>query len=385
MGWVLDFRVSDEQRELADAVRAFAEGELNDDLIARDRAGEFSRAGWQACARMGIQGLHVPEAWGGQGQSLLTTALVCEALGRGCRDNGLTFSLNAQIWSVEMPILHFGSDEQKERYLRPMVEGTRIGAHGMSEPDSGSDALALRTRARRDGDGYVLSGSKTLITNAPVADFAIIFANVRPEMRAMGITAFLVDRDTPGVDFSAPIEKMGLRTSPLGEIALDEVRIPASQRLGREGAGMLLFQESMEYERALIFASHLGAMQRIYERCRIHARERKQFGQSISKFAGVSDRLVRMRMDLELGRLLLHKIAVAKDQGSKAPMESAMAKLFISEAYLAAALDAIQIFGGYGYTVEYELEREQRDAVGSRIYSGTSDIQRKLIASYLDL
>jgi alkylation response protein AidB-like acyl-CoA dehydrogenase len=381
----VDFEVTEEQRQLADAVRAFAEARLNQDLIRRDREGSFSREGWEACAEMGLQGLHVPEKWGGQGQDLVTTALVCEAFGEACRDNGLVFSLNAQIWSVEMPILHFGTDEQKERYLRGMVEGRRIGAHGMTEPDSGSDALALRTRARRDGDAYVLSGTKTFITNGPVADFAIVFANVRPELRALGITAFLVDRDMPGVHFGPPIEKMGLRTSPIGEIVLDEVRVPAGQRLGREGAGMVLFQESMEYERALIFASHLGAMNRIYQRCRAHARERRQFGQPIAKFTPVADKLVRMRTEIELARLLLYKIAWAKDRGAKAPMEAAMAKLFISEAHLQAALDAIQIFGGYGFTVEYEIEREQRDAVGGRIYSGTSEIQRKLIASYMDL
>jgi hypothetical protein len=381
----VDFSVTDEQRALAQGIRAFAEAKLNHDLVRRDREGIFSRESWQACAEMGILGLHVPEAWGGQGQDLVTTTIVCEALGEACRDNGLVFSLNAQIWSVEMPILHFGTDEQKERYLRPMVEGRRIGAHGMSEPESGSDAFALRTRARRDGDAYVLSGTKTFITNAPVADFAIVFANVRPELRAMGVTAFLVDRDMPGVTMGPPIEKMGLRTSPIGEIALDEVRIPATQRLGREGGGLVLFQESMEYERALIFASHLGAMNRIYERCRAYARERRQFGSPISSFAAVSDRIVRMRMEIELARLLLYKTAWAKDLGQKAPMEAAMAKLFISEAHLQAALDAIQIFGGYGFMVEYELEREQRDAVGGRIYSGTSEIQRKLIASHLDL
>ncbi|MCC7143398.1 MAG: acyl-CoA dehydrogenase family protein [Candidatus Eisenbacteria bacterium] len=381
----MDFTFSAEQEELARAVRDFAQARLNEDLIRRDREAAFNREGWTACAEMGLQGLHVPEAYGGQGQDLTTTVKVCEALGEACHDNGLVFSLNAQIWSVEMPILHFGTEEQKQRYLRGMVEGRLIGAHGMSEPDSGSDALAMRARAVKDGDHYVLDGTKTFITNGPVADFAIVFANVRPELKALGITAFLIDRDMPGVSFGPKIEKMGLRTSPMGEIILDNVRIPATQRLAREGAGMQLFNASMEYERAFIFASHLGTMRRIYERCRRHARERKQFGQSISKFTPVADKLIQMRMDIELARLLLYKIAWAKDHGQEMPMEAAMAKLFISEAQVRASLDAIQIFGGYGFTVEYEVEREHRDAIGGRLYSGTSEIQRKLIGSYLGL
>ena len=381
----MDFSFTPEQEELARAVREFAEAKLNHDLIRRDHDGAFNREGWVACAEMGVQGLHVPEAYGGQGQDLVTTVRVCEALGEACRDNGLVFSLNAQIWSVEMPLLHFGDEAQKQGYLRPMVEGKRIGAHGMSEPDSGSDALSMRARAVKDGDHYVLNGAKTFITNGPVADFAIVFANLRPEMKAMGITAFLVDRDMKGVTFGPPIEKMGLKTSPMGELILEDVRVPAGQRLGREGAGMQLFNSSMEYERAFIFASHLGAMRRLYERCRRHAKERKQFGQSISKFTPVSDRLIQLRMDIELASSLLYKIAWAKDHGQAMPMEAAMAKLYISESQVRATLDAIQIFGGYGYTVEYEMEREHRDAIGGRIYSGTSEIQRKLIASYLGL
>lgn len=381
----MDFQISEEQRALAGAVREFAQSRLNADMIHRDREAQFNRDGWLACAEMGLQGFHIPEAYGGQGQDLLTTVLVCEALGEACHDNGLVFSLNAQIWSVEMPILHFGSEEQKLRYLPKLCSGEWIGVHGMTEPDSGSDALSLRTRARKDGDHYVLTGTKTFITNGPVGDFAIVFATVRPELKAMGITAFLVHRDTPGVTFGPPISKMGLRTSPMGEILLEDVRVPASQRLGREGAGMALFQQSMEYERAFIFASHLGAVARIYERCRTHARERKQFGQPISRFPAIQDRLIQMRTDIELARLLLYKIAWTKDHGGNAPMESAMVKHFISEAQVRATLDAIQIFGGYGYTTEYELEREHRDAIAGRIYSGTSEIQRKLIASYLGL
>jgi hypothetical protein len=374
-----------DQQVLCSAVREFAAASLNADLIRRDRQAEFNRQGWRQCADLGIQGLPIPETYGGQAHDFVTTLAVLETLGEACADNGLVFSLNAQIWSVQMPILHFGSEAQKQRYLPPLCAGTLIGVHGMTEPDSGSDALALRTRAVRDGEHYVLTGTKTLATNGPVADLALVFANVRPEMKSLGVTAFLVDRDTPGVSFGPPIEKMGLRTSPMGEIVITEARVPVSARLGPEGGGMRMFQSSMEYERAFIFASHLGAMRRLCQRCAAHARTRRQFGQAIGKFSAVADRLVRMHTDIVLGSLLLGDIARRKDGGGEAPMEAAMAKLVISEAYVRATLDAIQIFGGYGYTVEYEVEREHRDAVASRLYSGTSEIQRKLIAHYLDL
>jgi alkylation response protein AidB-like acyl-CoA dehydrogenase len=381
----MSFAPTPDQTALCAAVQEFARARLGSQMIQRDRDAQFDREGFRLCGEMGIQGLTIPEAYGGQAQDHATALAVLQALGEACLDNGLLFSLNAQIWSVQMPIYRYGTPEQKDRYLPGLCDGSRIGVHAMSEPDSGSDALALRTRAVRDGDGYVLDGTKTFATNAPVGDFAVVFANLRPELKALGITAFLVDRGTPGVTFGPPIEKMGLRTSPMGEVVLEGARIPASARLGGEGAGLMLFQSSMEYERAFIFASHLGTLRRILERCMAHAKTRRQFGQPIAKFPAVFERLVSMRTDLELGELLLRKIAGAKDGATEAPMEAAMAKLFISEAYVRATLDAIQIFGGYGYMTEYEMEREHRDAVASRIYSGTSEIQRKMIAHYMGL
>jgi alkylation response protein AidB-like acyl-CoA dehydrogenase len=378
-------RMTPDQEALCRAVQEFAHSRLSGDMIRRDRDAVFDHEGFRACAEMGIQGLPLPQDLGGQGQDFTTSLLVLQALGEACTDNGLVFSISAQTWSVAMPILQFGTKEQKKRYLPGLNCGALIGAHGMTEPDSGSDALALSTRAVRDGDHYVLHGTKTFCTNGPIGDFALVFANARPELKAMGITAFLVDRETPGVTFGPPIEKMGLRTSPMGEIVMEEAHVPISARLGGEGSGMMLFQSSMEYERAFIFASHLGAMRRLYARCSEHAKTRHQFRQPIAKFPAVFERLVSMWTDVELGDLLLRKIAWAKDRGAEVPMEAAMAKLFVSEAYVRATLDAIQIFGGYGYTVEYEVEREHRDAIASRIYSGTSEIQRKLIAHYLGL
>jgi hypothetical protein len=371
--------------EICTTVRKFAQNDLGRNMLQRDRQAVFDREGWQLCAKMGIQGLPIPEEYGGQGLNFHNTLMILETLGEACQDNGLIFSLNAQIWSVEMPILHFGSEEQRRKYLPGLCSGSLIGVHGMTEPDSGSDALALRTHAVADGDDYILTGTKTFATNGPIGDFAIIFANLKPEMKALGITAFLVDRKMPGLIFGNPIEKMGIRTSPMGEIVLDQVRLPRSQRLGPEGGGLPLFQKSMEYERAFIFAAHLGAMRRIYARARNYAQERKQFGQPIGKFPPIADRLVSMRMNIELGELLLQKIANIKDHGGEAPMEAAMAKLFISEAYIQASIAAIQIFGGYGYTTEYEIEREHRDAIASCIYSGTSEIQKRILYHYLEI
>ncbi|HOX24798.1 MAG TPA: acyl-CoA dehydrogenase family protein [Candidatus Krumholzibacteria bacterium] len=370
---------------LCDAVRRLAAEKLNGALIENDREGRFQRDGWRQCGTMGLHGLPVPERHGGLGLDFTTSLAILETLGEACADNGLVFSLNAQLWSVAMPILHYGTDQQRQRFLQPLCRGERIGAHAMTEPGSGSDAMALATRAERRDGGYLLNGTKTFITNAPIADFALVFANVRPELRSLGITAFLVERGLPGVTFGPPIEKMGLRTSPMGEVVLEDVRVPADLRLGPEGGGLRLFQSSMEYERAFIFASHLGAMRRVLRRSTEYARTRRQFDQPISKFPAVADRLVQMTVDIELGALLLAKIARLKDAGGQAPLEAAMAKLVVSEAYVAATLAAIQIFGGYGYTVEYEIEREHRDAVASRLYSGTSDIQRKLIAAHLKL
>ena len=373
-----------EQQEFFRSVRQLAK-RLAKDLRRRDRESIFDAEGWRLCAELGIQGLPIPEEYGGHGQSFTTSLAVLQALGEACPDNGLLFSLNAQIWSVQMPLLHFGTEEQRRRYLPAMCQGTLIGAHAMVEPDAGSDAMSLRTRAILDGDSYLLRGSKIFVTNGPLADFAVVFATVRPELKSLGVTAFLVDRDMPGVRFGPDVEKMGMRTSPLGELFLDDVRVPIGQRLGPEGGGLRTFQRAMEYERAFIFAAHLGAMRRLYGRCREYARTRQQFGQPISKFPAVADRLIKMRMDIDLADLLLRRVAEVKDAGGEAPMQAAMAKLFISEAWVQGSLDAIQIFGAYGYTTEYEVEREHRDAVASRLYSGTSEIQRKVIAHCLGL
>jgi alkylation response protein AidB-like acyl-CoA dehydrogenase len=381
----MDFSLSQEQVELRDAVIRFARRELADDVVQRDERAEFSRELWRRCAGFGLQGLPVPEEYGGSGQDALTTVVALEALGYACKDNGLIFSLNAQMWSFELPILRFGRDDQKRRLLPALCDGSIIGVHAMTEPTSGSDAFSLRTSAEKKGDRYILNGTKTFITNAPIADVFLVFARTNPAMGFAGISAFLVNRDTPGLSVSRELHKMGLRTSPMGELAFQDCEVAEENRLGAPGAGMAIFNHSMDWERGCILASAVGTMQRQLERCIVYAKERVQFGQPIGKFQAVSHRIVDMKIRLETARLLLYRYGWLKSQGKQSPMDSAMVKLHLSDSFADSALDAIQVFGGYGYMAEYELEREARDALGGRLYSGTSDIQRNIVAGGLGL
>jgi len=380
----MDFSWTDEQLAYRKAAVDLGR-QLNEGLIERDRAGELSGDGWRACARFGLQGLPMPEAYGGAAADILTTMLTMEGLGYGCRDNGLIFAINAQMWSVQMPILDFGTPEQKARLLPPLVRGEWIGAHAMSEPDSGSDAYSLRARAERRNDGYVLNGTKTFVTNAPVADLTLVFATIDRSKGMWGVTAFLVERGTPGFRVSRQIEKLGLRTSPMAEVVLEDCFLPEASRLGPEGAGAKIFNSSMEWERSCILASHLGAMERQLEGSIRYARERQQFGQPIGKFQSVSNRIVDMRVRLETARLLLYKVAWMKKTGQPAVQEAALAKLYLSECFLQSSLDAIRVYGGYGYMTEFEIERDLRDSIGGTIYSGTSDIQRVIAARLMGL
>jgi len=381
----VDFSWTEEQLKFKKAVVEFAQKELNEGLIDRDRQGELSRENWKKCAQMGILGLAVPEEYGGSGTDILTTMLVMEGLGYGCRDNGLVFAMNAQMWSVQHPILTFGTDAQKQKYLPRFCSGELIGAHGMSEPDSGSDAFSLRARAERVPEGYVLNGTKMFVTNAPVADMAIVFATVNPAKGRGGVSAFLLDKGTPGFKVSRNIEKMGLRTSPMGELILEDCVVPEESRLGPEGAGSSIFNSSMEWERSCILGSHVGAMERQLEDCIRYTRERRQFGQPIGKFQSVGNRIADMKVRLETARLILYKVAWLKQSGKPAIMEAALAKLYLSESFVQSSLDAVRTYGGYGYMTETAVERDLRDAIGGTLYSGTSDIQRVIIARWLGL
>jgi alkylation response protein AidB-like acyl-CoA dehydrogenase len=381
----MDFSLTEEQEELRQQIVRLARNELNDGVVDRDADGTFPRDAWKKCAALGIQGLPVPEEFGGQGADPVTIVLALEALGYGCTDNGLVFSIGAHLWACATPIAKFGTEEQKRRWLPGLSDGSLIGGQAMTEPGTGSDAFGLRTTARRDGDRWVLNGAKTFATNAPVADVLVVFASTDPSKRFGGISAFLVEPGTPGMTVGNPLHKMGLRTSPMSEVAFDECAIPETALLGGVGAGVVVFNHSMDWERSCILANTVGAMQRQLERSIEYANERAQFGQPIGKFQAVSHRIADMKVRLETARLLLYQQAWKKSRGRTSPLDAAMVKLYLSECFLHSSLDALQIHGGYGYMAEYELEREVRDAVGSRLYSGTSDIQRNIIAAYLGL
>ncbi len=381
----MDFSWSDEQTALRHAVIEFAQKELNDRLVERDAAYEFSREAWNKCAELGIQGLPFPEKFGGQGADYLTTMLAMEALGYGCRDNGLIFSINAHLWSGALPIWRFGTEEQQEKYLPGLIDGSLIAVQGMTEPGTGSDAYALTTTAVEDGDHYVLNGAKTFITNAPVADVFIVFTTVDKSKGWLGLTAFIVDADAPGLTVGNNFHKMGIRTSPMSELIFDDCRVPAENMLAKRGSGMMIFNHSIEHERGAILAHTIGTMERQLEESLSYARQRKQFGQAIGKFQAVSHRLVDMKVRLEAARLLLYRLGWNWDQGTGKAIDASMVKLFLSEAWVQSSIDAMWVHGGYGYMVESELERDVRDAFSSRIYSGTNDIQKNVIAHQLKL
>jgi alkylation response protein AidB-like acyl-CoA dehydrogenase len=377
--------LSAEQQKLQDAAVEFARASLAGDMVGRDREAHFDRDAWRRCAEFGVLGMPIPQELGGLGLGLSELLAVMEGLGFGTRDQGLLFSLNAHLWTNSIPILTYGTDEQKQRYLPRLSDGTLIGANAASEPDAGSDVFAMRTRATKDGTHYVLNGTKTFVTNAPVADLFVAYATVNPALGAMGVTAFIIERDTPGLVISRKLEKMGLRTSPMAEVIFEDCRIPLGQRLGREGRGAEVFECSMEWERGCILASCLGVMRRQLDDCVAHARARKQFGKPIGKFQSVANRLVDMRVRLDTCRPLVYRIGSLKDTNRDATVQAAVAKLHVSDSFVKSSLDAVQIFGGYGYMIEQQVERDLRDSVGSTLYSGTSEIQRNIIAKGLGL
>jgi alkylation response protein AidB-like acyl-CoA dehydrogenase len=382
----MDFSWSDDELALRERHVRFAREELNSGLLDRDRQGSFCRETWRKCAEFGILGLSVPEEYGGvAGADILTSMLTMEGLGYGCRDNGLTFGLNAQLWTVQLPIVRFGTESQKRRFLPDLCSGRRIGAHAITEPDAGSDIFSLQTRAERSRGGYVLNGTKSLVTFAPIADVALVFATLDPGLGNWGITAFLVERESPGFHSGPVREKMGLRTIPLGELIFEDCFVPAENRMGPEGAGVSISNHSLEVERCCILASQLGAMERQLEEAIRYARERRQFGQPIGKFQSVSNRIAQMKLRLETARLLLYKVAWLKKLNKPAMLEAALLKLHLGESFVESSLDAIRIHGGSGYLTEWEIERDLRDAIGGTLYAGTSDVQRNLIARLLGL
>jgi L-prolyl-PCP dehydrogenase len=382
----MEFAFSEAQQQWHDAAVRFARDELIvPEGETQDGRAAFWREGYAHCARFGFSGLPVPTEHGGRGQDLLTTAAAMEGLGYGCRDSGLIFALNAALWTVTMPIVMYGSEDQKRRYLPGLCEGRLLGANGVSEPEAGSDVFGMQTRAERRGDRWVLNGRKTWITAGPIADLFLCFASTDPSKGILGISAFLIERGTPGFRVVREIPKLGMRTVPMGELAFEDCDLPPESLLGREGRGASIFNDGLELERGVLLAFALGTMRRQLERCTIHARTRKQFGQPIGKFQSVSNRIVDMAVRLETSRLLVYRYAWLNSQGLEAVAAASMAKLHVSECFMQNSLDAVRIFGASGYAEETGLERDLRDSVGGLIFSGTNDIQRNIIAQQLRL
>jgi alkylation response protein AidB-like acyl-CoA dehydrogenase len=379
--------LTDAQEELQRAAIEFGRASLRQDadMIRADRDVKFDAEGWKKCGDFGLFRMPVPEEFAGLGLGLPEVLAVMEGLGYASADQGLLFSVNAHLWTNTIPILSFGNDAQKRKYLPPLSSGQWIGANASTEPEAGSDVFAMRTRAERRGDHYVLNGAKTFVTNAPVSDLIVTYATLDPALGATGITAFLVERNTPGVSIGPHVSKMGLRTSPLADVVFEDCEVAAEQRLGREGRGVEVFECAMEWERGCILANCLGVMRRQLEQVIHHAQSRKQFGKPIGKYQSVANRVVDMKLRLETCRPLIYQIGRLKQLGRKAELEAALAKLYVSECFVKSSLDAIQVFGGYGYMTDQGVERDLRDAIGSTLYSGTSEIQRNIIARRLGL
>lgn len=383
----MDFSWPASYTQTRDEIVSFAQSQLNENMVERDEQGIFDRGLWQQCADFGILGLAAPKAYGGREVDidLLQAMLAMEGFGYGCKDNGLALALNAQMWTVQVPIAHFGTAAQKEKYLSAFTSGKWIAAHALTEPNAGSDIFSMETHAAKVDGGYVLNGKKHLITLAPIADAALVFANINPKLGKWGVTAFLVEKGTPGFIQHPVQHKMGLRTVPIGAFTFEDCFVPTENRLGGEGAGFSILNYSLEYDRCCILASQLGAMERQLEETITFVKERQQFGQPIGKFQSVSNRIADMKLRLESSRLLLYKVAWLKKQGKSALMEAALLKLQLSESFVASSMDAIRSRGGLGYLTATEVERDMRDAVGGVLYAGTSDIQRTIIAKLLGL
>lgn len=376
------FSLNKDHKELRKGILAFCRAELSEGAEERDRTGTFPRDLWDKCGEMGLQGMPVPEEMGGLGLDPLSCAVALEALGQGCPDGGLLMAISAHLLANVVPIWKHGSKAQHEQHLANLCSGRSICAVGMTEPSAGSDPYSMATKAVPDGDGWVITGRKTFISNSSVADLALVYARTEEGKGYHGgITAFLLEH--PQFERGQDFETMGLRTCAIGELVLDEVRVGPEAVVGRVGAGGPMFFESMNWERTLLVACHMGVMDRLLQKAVKYARTRTSGGIPIGKHQAVSHRIADMKVKLEAARLLTYKAASKLDRSHDVALDAAIAKLFVSESLVSCALDTIRTLGGYGYTAEYEVERAMRDAVGGILYSGTSDIQRVLIARWL--
>jgi alkylation response protein AidB-like acyl-CoA dehydrogenase len=376
----MSFAFTDEQKEIRKAIINFSRKELNPGVVERDRAGSFSLDLWNKCAEMRLMAIPFPETFGGDGFDFVTAVAAYHALGYACKDSGLSMAVISQV-ICGITINLTANQEQAARLLPDLASGKLIYCQGITEPGSGSDAFSMQTTAVKKDDGYILNGTKTMISNGPIADRALIYAVTDPnKMPLSRISCLCVSKADLGFSHGKPMEKMGLRTLANGELICTDCYVTASSMIGREGQGVMLFSEVVEWERVLTSATLLGQLERVIEECIGYAKERIAFGKPISDFQAISHKIAAMKMNAELGELALYNAASIKNRRKGAALESSIAKLFISESLKQACLDAVQIRGGYGYMSEYEVERDLRDSIASTIYSGTSEMQANTIA-----
>jgi len=378
----MDFQLTEDQSLLLSAVREFAEDVVKPGAASIDQTGEFPRDIFAQAGSLGLAGVSVPTEYGGSGMDTVSYSIVIEEISRVCANTGVILSVNNSL--VCDPIEKFGNPEQKKRFLVPLARGEKLGCFALTEPDAGSDAANQKTRAVRDGDVYRISGQKVFITCGEKADLCLLFAMTQPEKGPRGISAFVVDANSPGFDRSRHQIKLGVNASGTVEIFLSDVSVPAENRLGEEGDGFKIAMTTLDGGRIGIAAQAVGIATEAYEAALNYARARRAFGRAIAEFQVIRFYLADMATDVEAARLLTRRAAAAKDcareRGGRFSLEAAVAKLFAAEMAQRVTTRALQIHGGYGYTKEYPVERNFRDARITEIYEGTSEIHRLIIA-----
>ncbi len=377
----MQIELNEDQVLLRDTVRRFAADVVAPRAKAIDASGEFPLDYYHQAGELGLAGVYVPEAYGGAGMDMVAYCVMMEEISKVCASSGVILSVNNSL--VCDPLLKYATEEQKHRFLAPLAAGEKLGCFALTEPEAGSDAGSLRSTARRDGDHYVLDGSKVFITNGTHADIAIVFANSQPERKQKGISAFIVPTDTPGFARGHHEYKLGVQASGTTQLFFEGMRVPADQRLGEEGEGFKIAMSTLDGGRIGIAAQAVGIAQGAFEAALAYAKERRQFGRPIADFQAIQFYLADMAMELDAARLLVFKAAWAKMTQKRYSLEAAQAKLFASEMAQRVTSKALQIHGGYGYTREYDVERFFRDARITEIYEGTSEIQKLVISEWI--
>ncbi|WP_264647740.1 acyl-CoA dehydrogenase AcdA [Bacillus thuringiensis] len=377
----MHFKLSEEHEMIRKMVRDFAKNEVAPTAAERDEEERFDRELFDQMAELGLTGIPWPEEYGGIGSDYLAYVIAIEELSRVCASTGVTLSAHTSL--AGWPIFKFGTEEQKQKFLRPMAEGKKIGAYGLTEPASGSDAGGMKTIAKRDGDHYILNGSKIFITNGGIADIYVVFALTDPESKQRGTSAFIVESDTPGFSVGKKESKLGIRSSPTTEIMFEDCRIPVENLLGEEGQGFKVAMQTLDGGRNGIAAQAVGIAQGALDASVEYARERHQFGKPIAAQQGIGFKLADMATDVEAARLLTYQAAWLESEGLPYGKESAMSKVFAGDTAMKVTTEAVQVFGGYGYTKDYPVERYMRDAKITQIYEGTQEIQRLVISHML--